>query len=342
MSSRPAQAEDTLGAAAEIEFVAATKTYPGQDAPALDQLDLRVPAGEICVLLGPSGGGKTTALTLVNRMVELSGGDITIGGKSIHDSDPITLRRTIGYVIQQTGLFPHMTVGANIGLIPRILGWDRDRARTRALELLEMVGLTPADQYADRYPTQLSGGQQQRVGMVRALAADPPVMLMDEPFGALDPITRAHVQDEFLRLHDNVRKTTLFVTHDVDEAVKMADRIAILREGGTLAQYGTAEEILTRPASDFVAEFVGLDRGIKALSLATLAELPYADPEDRDVTGWPTLAPTTPLRSALSAILVSGSDGVLVAEDGATAENVVTLDALRGFGARHARDEAGR
>lgn len=231
--------------AQEIVFDHVVKTYPDSASPAVDDLSLTVPAGEICVLLGPSGSGKTTALMMVNRLAEPTGGDIRIGGRSIRDLDPIQLRRSIGYVIQQTGLFPHLSIAANIATVPKVLGWDRKRTKDRVAELLDLVGL-PVGEYGSRYPTQLSGGQRQRVGIARALAADPPVMLMDEPFGALDPITREHVQDEFLALHERIRKTVIFVSHDIDEAVKMGDRVAILREGGRLAQYDSPRALLKK------------------------------------------------------------------------------------------------
>jgi osmoprotectant transport system ATP-binding protein len=258
--------------AAEIVFSDVTKRYEGRDAPAVDRLSLTIGAGEICMLVGPSGAGKTTALKLINRLIEFEEGDITIDGRSVRSLEVSELRRGIGYVIQQIGLFPHMTVAANIGTVPRLLGWDKKRIKERAEELLELVGLDPkAD--GKRYPNQLSGGQRQRVGLARALAADPSVMLMDEPFGALDPITRARLQDEFLRLQSQVKKTVVFVTHDIDEAIKMGDRIAVLREGGVLAQYDTPDTILARPIDDFVAQFVGADRGLKRLSLRRLGDI---------------------------------------------------------------------
>src|SRR3954465_13968743 len=223
--------------AAEIVFDHATKRYAGTDKAAVEALSLTIPAGEICILVGPSGAGKTTAMKLVNRLIELDRGDIPIDGTSIRKQDVVELRRGIGYVIQQVGLFPHMTVADNIGTVPRLLGWDKKRTRARTAEMIELVGLE-AD-YATRFPSQLSGGQRQRVGLARALAVDPPLMLMDEPFGALDPITRERLQDEFLRIQRRVGTTVIFVTHDIDEAVKMGDRIAILRDGGVLAQYDT-------------------------------------------------------------------------------------------------------
>src|SRR5882757_10007766 len=264
--------------AAELVFDEATKVYPGRDGAAVDHLSLTVPAGEICVLVGPSGGGKTTALKLVNRLIPLTSGYIRIDDRQIGDYDVTDLRRSIGYVIQQVGLFPHMTVEANIGTVPKLLGRPRPWIRTRSAELLELVGLDPS--YAKRFPAQLSGGERQRVGLARALAADPPLMLMDEPFGAIDPIVRARLQDEFLRLQREVRKTVVFVTHDIDEAIKVGDRIAILRRGGRLAQYDTPETILKQPADDFVADFVGADRALKALALRALGDLALGPPRE--------------------------------------------------------------
>src|SRR5205823_5996431 len=239
--------------AAELQLRSVSKRYPGQQEFAIEELSLTVPAGEVCVLVGPSGSGKTTTMRLINRMIPLTSGDILLGGRSVLEREPYELRREIGYVIQQIGLFPHQTVAENIATVPRLLGWDRARTTGRVHELLELIGMDP-EEIGPRYPAQLSGGQRQRVGVARALAADPPLMLMDEPFGAIDPITRARLQDEFLRLQALVRKTVVFVTHDIDEAIKMGDKIAILRQGGYLAQYDTPEEILTNPADDFVAE----------------------------------------------------------------------------------------
>jgi osmoprotectant transport system ATP-binding protein len=262
---------DGSAAAERVEFRAVTKRYPGADRPAVDHLDLDVPAGEICVLVGPSGSGKTTAMRMVNRMVEITDGDILIGDRSVRDRPPAHLRREIGYVIQQIGLFPHRTIAENIGTVPRLQGWDRERIQDRARELLALVQLDP--ELADRYPVQLSGGQQQRVGVARALAANPGVMLMDEPFGAVDPINREKLQNEFLRLQAEIRKTVLFVTHDIDEAIKMGDRIAILREGGRLAQYATPAELLMAPGDDFVEDFVGADRALKRLALMRVSDI---------------------------------------------------------------------
>jgi osmoprotectant transport system ATP-binding protein len=257
--------------ASSVSFEGATKRYGRSAVAAVDHLTLEVPAGEICVFVGPSGCGKTTAMRMVNRTVEMSEGEIKIGGESIRDREPARLRREIGYVIQQIGLFPHRTIAENIGTVPQLLGWKKERTRARSAELLELIGLDP--ELGDRYPAQLSGGQQQRVGVARALAADPLVMLMDEPFGAIDPINRERLQNEFLRLQAEIRKTVLFVTHDIDEAIKMGDRIAILREGGHLEQFATPAEILMTPATEFVEDFVGADRALKRLALMRVSDI---------------------------------------------------------------------
>jgi osmoprotectant transport system ATP-binding protein len=251
-----------------IELQQLTKVYGST--VAVDHLDLHVVEGELCVLVGPSGCGKTTTMKMVNRLVQPTSGRILLAGEDVTHGDPVQLRRRIGYVIQQVGLFPHQTIADNVATVPRLLGWDKARVRARVIELLDLVGLPPA-QFAKRYPHQLSGGQRQRVGVARALGADPPVLLMDEPFGAIDPITRARLQEEFLRLQREVRKTIVFVTHDIEEAVHLGDRIAILAEGGRLAQYDTPAAILGTPASEFVADFVGADRGLKRLSVTPIA-----------------------------------------------------------------------
>ncbi len=255
----------------------AASTSGAGTAPAVNELSLTIPAGEICVLVGPSGCGKTTTMKMINRLVEPTSGRLTIDGRDVTQLSAVDLRRGIGYVIQQVGLFPHMTVGANTAVVPRLLRWPEARIRERVDELLDLVGLDPAA-YRDRYPAELSGGERQRVGVARALAADPPVMLMDEPFGAVDPIRRDRLQNEFLRLQARVRKTIVFVTHDVDEAIKMADRIAILQRGGILAQYDTPDAILAHPANEFVERFVGADRGLKRLSLARVRDLELIKP----------------------------------------------------------------
>ena len=268
--------QEAAGAVVAFEHV--TKRYGGPDAPpAVSDLSLTVPAGDICVLVGPSGCGKTTSMKMVNRLIEPSGGRITIGGRDVQAIPAVELRRRIGYVIQQVGLFPHLTIGENVAVVPRLLQWPEARIRERTEELLDLIGLEPGE-YRDRYPTELSGGERQRVGVARALAADPPVMLMDEPFGAVDPIRRDRLQNEFLRLQERVRKTVIFVTHDVDEAIKMADRIAILQRGGILAQYDTPSAILANPASEFVERFVGADRGLKRLSLLRVRDLELVEP----------------------------------------------------------------
>jgi osmoprotectant transport system ATP-binding protein len=244
---------------------------------AVDELDLEIPTGELCVLIGPSGCGKTTTLRMVNRLIEPSSGRIWLDDEDVTHVDPVQLRRRIGYVIQQVGLFPHQTIGTNIATVPRLLGWDRKRISARVDELLDLVSLDPAT-FRDRYPHQLSGGQRQRVGVARALAADPPVLLMDEPFGAIDPISRDRLQKEFLRLQHELRKTIVFVTHDISEAVKLGDRIAIMQVGGRLAQYDTPSEILGNPADDFVAEFVGADRGLKRLEVTGISAAQLVSP----------------------------------------------------------------
>ncbi|GAB2736760.1 betaine/proline/choline family ABC transporter ATP-binding protein [Salinifilum aidingensis] len=256
-----------------IRLEGLTKSYPGQSAAAVAHLDLDVPAGRIVVFVGPSGCGKTTTMKLINRLIEPTSGRIHLDGTDVTEVNPAKLRRTIGYSIQQTGLFPHRTVGDNIATVPRMLGWRAERVRARVDELLELVGLDPS-RYRGRYPKQLSGGQQQRVGVARALGGDPAVMLMDEPFGAIDPLNREALQNEFLRIQSELRKTIVFVTHDIDEAIKMGDRIAIFREGGTVAQYDTPENILAEPADAFVADFLGAGAAVKRLSLTPLGSVP--------------------------------------------------------------------
>jgi osmoprotectant transport system ATP-binding protein len=248
-----------------IKLSNVTKRYDGASAPVVNGINMEVGAGEICVLLGPSGCGKTTTLKMINRLIQPTSGKIWLEGRDTDEFDVVELRRRIGYVIQQIGLFPNMTVEENMCVVPSLLGWDKARAKRRAAELLEIVALDPAI-YLSRYPKDLSGGQQQRVGVARALATDPPVMLMDEPFGAIDPINRELIQDEFLRIQKQVKKTIIFVSHDIDEAVKMADKIAIFR-GGVIEQFDTPDNILARPASPFIAGFVGSDRALKRLRL---------------------------------------------------------------------------
>jgi osmoprotectant transport system ATP-binding protein len=250
-----------------------TKTQGTQTPGAVNDLSVTVPAGKICILVGPSGCGKTTSLKMVNRLIEPTSGRILIDGVDASTRELTELRRSIGYVIQQVGLFPHQTIGENVATVPRLLGWPKARLRERSEELLALVGLDPA-RYRDRYPSQLSGGERQRVGVARALAADPPIMLMDEPFGAVDPIVRDRLQNEFLRLQETIAKTILFVTHDIDEAIKMGDLVAVFQTGGILAQFGRPLDILAAPASEFVARFVGQDRGLKRLSLLRVSDVP--------------------------------------------------------------------
>ena len=312
------------GAAAEIVFDHVTKRYPGRAEPAVSDLTLTVPAGEICCLVGPSGAGKTTAMKLVNRLIDFDEGEITLGGRSVRALDVIELRRGIGYVIQQVGLFPHMTVADNVATVPRLLGVPKREIEGRVDELLDLVDL-PAVDYRARFPSQLSGGERQRVGLARALAGNPPAMLMDEPFGALDPITRARLQHELLRIQNELRKTIIFVTHDIDEAILLGDRIAILREGGVLAQYDTPERILEHPADEFVERFIGADRGIKLLSLRRLGELELA-PLDGAIDLRADAG--TSLRDALSLMITHGSRSLVVTNSDGEPKGVVTLDAL--------------
>ena len=299
---------------------------------AVHELTLDVGRGEIACLVGPSGCGKTTTMKMINRLVEPSSGRILLDGDDVTQVNPQALRRRIGYVIQQVGLFPHQTVAANVATVPSLLGWDRARRTARTNELLDLVGLDP-HVHARRYPHELSGGQRQRVGVARALAADPPVLLMDEPFGAVDPIARDKLQVEFLRLQQQVRKTVVFVTHDVDEAVRLGDRIAVLREGGYLEQYDVPATILGAPASPFVADFVGNDRAVKRLAVtplrtATLAPLdgwPDAAVPGRPV---PTVAETGSLADALAALLAGGTGWVVVCAADCSPKGLLTPDVL--------------
>jgi osmoprotectant transport system ATP-binding protein len=297
-----------------IRLVGVGKTYP-DGTVAVHDLDLDVPRGEVVVLVGPSGCGKSTTLKMVNRLIEPTSGRILMDGEDITHVDPVTLRRRMGYVIQQVGLFPHQTIRANVATVPSLLGWDKHRARTRADELLELVGLDPA-QYARRYPHQLSGGQRQRVGVARALAADPPVLLMDEPFGAVDPIVRTRLQDEFLRLQRDLGKTVMMVTHDIDEAVRLGDRVAVFATGGRLAQYDVPARVLGQPADDFVAEFVGASRGLRRLSVTPI------DVEDLEPANGTEPRETVPVTGSLEdalATLLRNDDGkVGVTRDGRT------------------------
>jgi osmoprotectant transport system ATP-binding protein len=307
-----------------IEFKGVSKTYAGSDHPVVNDLSFEILEGEICVLVGPSGCGKTTTMRMVNRLIEPTEGEILIAGEPNTAMSGTQLRRKIGYAIQQIGLFPHRTIAENIATVPSLLGWDKQRIRERVDELLELVGLDP-EEYRGRYPAELSGGQQQRVGVARAMAADPPIMLMDEPFGAVDPITRERLQDEFLNIQQDIKKTIVFVTHDIDEAIKMGDKIAILKQGGILAQYDTPENILSNPNSEFVASFVGNDRILKRLSLTRVGDmqLELANGGTEDL---PRISERLNVKDALSEIIGSGSTRGIVEKDGE--RRLLTIDAI--------------
>ena len=302
------------------------KQYP-DGTVAVDNLDLTIGRGEICALVGPSGCGKTTTMRMINRLIEPTSGTIQIDGADIREADVQLLRRKIGYVIQAVGLFPHYTVRRNVGTVCRLLGWEKDRISTRADEMLALVGLDPAE-YGDRYPSQLSGGQRQRVGVARALAADPPVLLMDEPFGAVDPIAREKLQTEFHALQQELGTTVVIVTHDVDEAVRLGDRIAVLREGGILAQYAPPADILAHPVDDFVADFFGADRLIKLMGVTGVNDdrLPAAEATD---TAAPTIDTEATLRQATIAILASPDGRVRISGENGNGDRVLTLEGIR-------------
>ena len=299
--------------AASITLEHIGKTYP-DGTVAVGDFGLEVRAGELAVLIGPSGCGKSTILRMINRLIEPSAGRILIDGQNVLERDPVELRRHIGYVIQNVGLFPHQNIRTNIGTVPRLLGWDKSRINARADELLDLVGLEPA-RYAKRYPHELSGGQRQRVGVARALAADPLVLLMDEPFSAVDPIARGRLQEEFLKLQATVRKTIVLVTHDIDEAVRLGDRIAVLAEGGKLLQYAPPAELLSSPVSAQVADFVGADRGIRRLAVTPVRDTmaPFTGP---DAGGRPTVDGSGTLYDALAQMLATGVPEIVVVDGG--------------------------
>ena len=327
-----ARAAGALTGRVMISLEELTKRFPGQAAPAVDRLSLDVPEGEIVVLVGPSGCGKTTTMKMVNRIIEPTSGRIVLDGEDVTKGDADQLRRRIGYVIQRIGLFPHRTIAENIATVPKLLGWDRARIDARIDELLEVVHMPPGE-YRDRYPKELSGGQLQRVGVARALSGDPDVMLMDEPFGAIDPIVRERLQNEFLRLQSEVRKTIVFVTHDIDEAIKLGDRIAILQDGSRLAQYDTPERILTAPADDFVAEFIGSGAALKRLDLSRVADIELA-------RGHVVRADSSG-QDALAAVRASESGRVLVLDEQDRPRRwVEAADVQRAEGRR--LDEVGR
>jgi osmoprotectant transport system ATP-binding protein len=315
-----------------LSFQHVTKVFPNSTYAAVNDCTFDVVSGTFLVLLGPSGCGKTTLLKMVNRLIEPTGGDILLDGKNIREMDVTTLRRRIGYVIQQVGLFPHLTVAQNISVVPELLGWEQARINARVQELLELVELDPV-YYAARYPAQLSGGQQQRVGLARALAADPQLLLMDEPFGAIDAITRASLQDEMLHLKNAINKTVLFVTHDVDEALRLADQIVVMR-GGDIVQYDTPYKILTEPANDFVRELVGADDMVRQLALLRVESVMSPLGSTRELNGAPKVATTDDLRTALSRLLLTGASA-LVVEAQNQPVGVLSLEQIRAAAAAH-------
>ena len=307
-----------------IEIRDLVKQFAGSAHPAVDRLTLTIPEGEVCVLIGPSGCGKTTTMRIINRMIEPDSGSVRVAGRDVMQTDPVNLRRSVGYVIQQVGLFPHWSIADNIATVPKLLGWDDARIAARVDELLALIGMEPST-FRTRFPRELSGGQKQRVGVARALAADPPVMLMDEPFGAIDPITRARLQDEFLRILRSLKKTIVFVTHDIDEAIKMGDRIAILRDGA-LVQFDTPEAILARPANAFVESFVGTDRALKRLALiradAAVEPVGMAAPSH-------AIGAQASLRDALAMMFSTGADSLAVTGPGGAVLGTLTIAGIR-------------
>ncbi len=302
-----------------------TKTFPGSQRPAVTSLSLDVAAGETVVLVGPSGCGKTTTMKMINRLVEPTSGTILVDGTDVTKQDPVELRRGIGYVIQSIGLMPHRTVAGNVATVPKLVGWQDTRIKARVLELAEMLQLD--EDLLERYPNELSGGQRQRVGVARALAVDPPVMLMDEPFGAVDPIVRERLQDQFLRIQAELKKTIVFVTHDVDEAIKMADRIAILNRGGVVEQYAAPGDILREPANDFVRLFIGQERALKRLRLLKVGDVVLADGDGAQVDAFVTRQ--TSLIEALDAIVASKAGAVGVRDADGTVQGLLTIDAIK-------------
>jgi osmoprotectant transport system ATP-binding protein len=307
-----------------IELRQVSKAFPGGARYAVDRLTLAVPTGCTCVLIGPSGCGKTTTIRMINRLIEPSAGQILVEGEDVAKVDVVNLRRRIGYVIQQVGLFPHMTIAENVGTVPRLLGWPKAKIRERVAEMLALVGLEPSE-FLDRAPRHLSGGQRQRVGVARALAADPPVMLMDEPFGAVDPVVRGRLQQEFLGILRRLRKTVVFVTHDIDEAIRMGDLIAVLNEG-RLVQFDRPDRLLAEPKNAFVADFVGADRALKALALMTAGEAARPEPAP---AGAPSVAAAATLQETLSVLLAEHADVAAVVNGSGDPIGSVTLAAIR-------------
>jgi len=320
----PATRSDQGGkAGVPIVLTDLTKRYPGQPKAAVDKVSMHIPAGEIVVFVGPSGCGKTTTMRMINRMIEPTSGTIEIGGEDVTKLNDVHLRRRIGYVIQQIGLIPHLSIAQNVALVPKLLKWDKKRVTARVDEMLTVVGLDP-EQYRHRYPRQLSGGQQQRVGVARALAADPEIMLMDEPFGAVDPITRSRLQDEFLSLQQTLKKTIVFVTHDFDEALKLGDRIAVLREGSEIAQFDTPEAILANPADDFVEGFIGEGAALKRLNFERVDSLAL-DPAPEQSRG--SVDVSTTLHAALDLMVGKGLRSITVDRDGRPVGSI-SIDAI--------------
>jgi osmoprotectant transport system ATP-binding protein len=309
----------TDGKRIKIRLDGLTKRFPGQAQPAVEDLSMEIPEGEIVIFVGPSGCGKTTTMKLINRLIEPTSGRIFLDDEDVTDVDADRLRRRIGYVIQQIGLFPHQTIAQNIATVPKLLGWDRTRIAARVDELIRTVGMDP-DDYRDRYPKQLSGGQRQRIGVARAMSADPDVMLMDEPFGAIDPITRDRLQNEFLRLQAEIKKTIVFVTHDIDEAIKMGDRIAILRDRSQIAQFDTPERILVNPADEFVADFIGRGASLKRLSLSRVRDI--------ELGTWPTVPDDVDLDEARRVLRESDRGSLLVLDDRKRPRSWVTAEHL--------------
>jgi osmoprotectant transport system ATP-binding protein len=326
MADHGSRLTDYCSRVALLFFSHVSKTFPPSAHAAVNDVTLEVAAGSFVVLLGPSGCGKTTLLKMVNRLIEPSAGDILLDGKNIRDMHVTTLRRQIGYVIQQVGLFPHLSVAQNIAVVPELLGWDKTRVEARVNALLELVQLKP-ENYRKRYPAQLSGGQQQRVGLARALAADPDLLLMDEPFGAIDAITRATLQDEMLRLKSSIHKTILFVTHDVEEALRLADKIAVMR-AGRIVQYDAPHKILAQPANDFVRQLIGAEDMVRQLSLVRVTTAMQPLPRDFLLDGAPAIAAGENLREALSKLLQSGASSLVVVQQDKPI-GVVSLEQIR-------------
>ncbi|MBB3149006.1 osmoprotectant transport system ATP-binding protein [Phyllobacterium trifolii] len=300
-----------------------TKRFAADGPASVDDLSLVVPEGTTTALIGPSGCGKTTTMRMINRLIDPTEGKIIVNGEDVTKVDPVELRRHIGYVIQQVGLFPHMTIAQNIAAVPKLLGWTEAKITSRTEELLDLVGLDPSEMLK-RYPRQLSGGQRQRIGVARALAADPPVLLMDEPFGAIDPIARTRLQDEFRQILRRVRKTVVLVTHDLDEAIRLGDRIAIMKSG-KIVQYDTPDAVLSHPADAFVENFVGIDRAIKRLSLFTVNDAMNTTTPRTDAS---TVAPTSSLRDALALMVAANSDVLAVVDESGSVKGQLTRDAI--------------